>query len=141
VTAVALAMSLVAACSSSPQSTNQPVNRPQQQGKRSDPRTDAAERQVDNVRRTGDRARRHLKYPGALLELLLECLQEAVGYQKSASRLNCGDGPASAVRHDHHLCPADCSTSSSSGSSAGWSCSAVIGIQGRGVAGAAARGL
>jgi hypothetical protein len=46
------------------------------------------------------------------------CLARRCGVQKSAWCVSCGNGPASAVRHDDHLCPSDCSTSSSSSSSA-----------------------
>jgi len=44
------------------------------------------------------------------------------GYQKSAWAVSCGDAPESVVGHDDQPCPSVCSTSSSSGSVAGWSC-------------------
>ena len=50
--------------------------------------------------------------------------QVPVRCQKSAWPVSCSDGPGPAVGHDDHPCPSACSISSSSGSAAGWSCSA-----------------
>ena len=47
-----------------------------------------------------------------------------VGCRKSAWPVSCDDPLGSDVRHDDHSCPCACSTSCSSGSAAGWSCSA-----------------